>query len=443
MNEVRLMTLDPGHFHAALIQKEMYPGVAPQVHVFAPLGPDVIEHLKRIAAFNGRAERPTAWQLEVHAQDGYMERMLTDHPGNVVVLSGRNHPKIDRIVSSVQAGLHVLADKPWILRSADLPKLEAALAEADARGTIAYDIMTERFEITSMLQRLLVQDEPTFGTIEQGSESHPAVYMESDHYLMKTVAGAPNIRPPWFFDTAEQGEALSDVGTHLVDLVQWTLAPEQEVDYRRDIALTGAFRWPTPIGEAEFRRVTGTAGFPRELSAVLTDGRLDYFCNTFVSYTFRGVHTSLNIVWDWEAAPGGGDSHFAYYRGSRSRVEVRQTRAEGNRQDLYVIPNQPRSMPAVLTAVRTKVAALQPQFPGVAAAERDGEIHVSIPDRFRTGHEAHFAEVATRFLEYLRERQQLPAWERSYMLAKYHVTTSGTELSRERPVRVAPRRAPA
>ena len=28
MPDVRLMTLDPGHFHAALVQKEMYPGVA-------------------------------------------------------------------------------------------------------------------------------------------------------------------------------------------------------------------------------------------------------------------------------------------------------------------------------------------------------------------------------------------------------------------------------
>ena len=31
MSAVRLLTLDPGHFHAALVQKEMYPGVAPQV----------------------------------------------------------------------------------------------------------------------------------------------------------------------------------------------------------------------------------------------------------------------------------------------------------------------------------------------------------------------------------------------------------------------------
>ena len=39
MNQFRLITLDPGHFHAALIQKSMYDGVDPRVAVYAPLGP--------------------------------------------------------------------------------------------------------------------------------------------------------------------------------------------------------------------------------------------------------------------------------------------------------------------------------------------------------------------------------------------------------------------
>src|SRR5262249_11198060 len=52
MSEVKIMTLDPGHFHAALAQKETLPGVSPQVHVYAPLGFDLIEHLKRIAGYN-------------------------------------------------------------------------------------------------------------------------------------------------------------------------------------------------------------------------------------------------------------------------------------------------------------------------------------------------------------------------------------------------------
>src|SRR5262245_19747838 len=96
MSDVRLMTVDPGHFHAGLIQKEMYPGVATRVDVYAPLGPDLVEHLKRIAAFNARADKPTSWELDVHTGPDFFERMLRDHPGNVVVLSGRNRPKIDR-----------------------------------------------------------------------------------------------------------------------------------------------------------------------------------------------------------------------------------------------------------------------------------------------------------------------------------------------------------
>ena len=32
---IKLITLDPGHFHAALIQKSMYPQVDPSVHVYA------------------------------------------------------------------------------------------------------------------------------------------------------------------------------------------------------------------------------------------------------------------------------------------------------------------------------------------------------------------------------------------------------------------------
>ena len=442
MTDVRLMTVDPGHFHAALVQKEMYPGVAPRVDVFAPLGPDLFEHLKRVASFNAREERPTAWKLEVHTSPDFFERMLRERPGNVVVLSGRNRSKIDRIADSVDGGLHVLADKPWILRSTDLPKLESTLDRADARALVAYDIMTERFEITSMLQRALVNDPATFGEIVKGTESEPAVYMESVHYLMKVVAGAPNIRPPWFFDTSEQGEGLNDIGTHLVDLVQWTLFPEQSIDYRADVRVLSGQRWPTTIAEEDFRRVTGQPRFSESLKASVRDGKLEYYCNTLVSYALRGIHTKLNVIWDWEASVPSGDTHYAFYRGTRARVEVRQTRADGYRPELYVIPAAAGDRSDVLTAVRAKIAALQSEYPGVAVDERGRDIHIAIPDPFRVGHEAHFAQVTERFLGFLRDRRTLPAWERPNMLAKYYVTTTGTELSRKGPPRAAPRIAP-
>jgi hypothetical protein len=51
-----------------------------------------------------------------------------------------------------------------------LPKLHAALDTADANRVIAYDIMTERHEITSIIQRELVNDPDIFGDICVGTE---------------------------------------------------------------------------------------------------------------------------------------------------------------------------------------------------------------------------------------------------------------------------------
>lgn len=440
--DVRLMTLDPGHFHAALIQKEMYPGVAARVDVFAPLGPDLIEHLKRVSSFNARAERPTAWLTEVHASPDFFERMLRERPGNLVVVSGRNRGKIDRILASVRGGLNVLADKPWILRSEDLPKVAAALAEADGEGVVAYDIMTERFEVTSILQRALVNDPAVFGEIVKGTEADPAVYMESVHHLMKTVAGAPNIRPPWFFDTAEQGEGLNDIGTHLVDLVQWTLFPDQAIDYTTDVRLFAAQRWPTLIAEADFRRVTGEPRFPAVLSGSIKDGKLEYYANTLVSYALRGIHTKLTVIWDWEAPSGSGDTRFAAYKGTRARIEIRQTQADRFLPGLYVVPATAAGKPEVLAGVKARIAALQKDYPGVGVEDRGAELRLSIPANLRHGHEAHFAQVTAALLKYIRQRGTLPAWERANMMAKYFVTTTGTELSRTGPARPAARVAP-
>jgi predicted dehydrogenase len=442
MPDTRLMTVDPGHFHAALVQKAMVPGIASRVHVFAPLGGDLYQHLNRIDGFNRRAERPTSWEVEVHTGPDFFERMLSERPGTVVVLSGRNGAKIDRIARSIRSGLNVFADKPWILKSADLPQLEEALAEADRRGLVAFDIMTERFEITSLLQRALVNDAATFGEMIKGTASEPGVYMESVHYLMKQVAGAPNIRPAWFFDPSEQGEGLNDIGTHLVDLVQWTLFPDQSLDYRADVRVLAAQRWPTTISESGFRRVTGGSGFPASFAPSIKDGSYECSCNTLVTYSLRGVVTTLNVIWDWEENAGSGDTHYAVYRGTRSKVEVRQTQADKYRPELYVVPAAGVAQPQVLEAVRTKVAALQHPFPGISVEDRGAEVHVAIPDSYRVGHEAHFAQVLMQFLEYLRDRQSLPAWERPNMLAKYYVSTTGTELSHRSPPRPAARLAP-
>lgn len=428
---VRLITLDPGHFHAALIQKEMYPGVSEVVHVYAPAGTDLAAHVHRVAQFNERAERPTRWQLEIHSGPDFLARMLRERPGNVVVLSGRNRGKIDSILASVDAGLNVLADKPWIVSAGDLPKLEAALAAADAKGVVAYDVMTERFEITTILQKAFVADAALTGQVLRGTALEPGVSMESVHYLMKTVAGVPNLRPTWFFDTDQQGEGLADVGTHLADLVPWILFPQQPIDYRTDIRLLAAERWPTVMPRAQFTRVTGATDFPPSLAARVKNGQLHYDGNTSLVYTLRGIHTRLKVSWAFEAAPGAGDTHAAVVRGSRARIEVRQGAEQKYRTEVYIVPANRADHARVAEAAKARVAALQASVRGLAIEDSGQELHVIVPEAYRTGHEAHFADVTRQFLDYVRNPQALPAWEKSAMVAKYYVTTGGVALSRQ------------
>lgn len=428
---IRLMTLEPAHFHAALIQKEMQLDVAARVDVFAQPGADLNAHLKRVTGFNTRKDRPTHWQTELHTNAEPFATMLAERPGNVVVVSGKNAGKVEKLQAIVNAKLNVLADKPWIIEPAEFAKLEETLDAAYSNQVIAYDAMTQRFEVSCQLPRELVNDAAVFGELDKGSVEHPAVEMESVHYFFKEVAGAPLLRPAWFFDIQQQGEALADVGTHLVDLVQWTLFPEQALDYHKDIKLLSASRWPTDLTLAQFERVTGEKDFPASVRSSIHDGKLECFANNSVTYQLRGAFVELTVKWGFEAPPGSKDYELAIFRGTKSRVEVRQGKAENFVPEVYVIPASVAVKAEVGAALKAKVAALQKNYPGLALRE-DGEWYqILIPEKLRVGHEAHFALLTRRFLDCVSNPKSLPAWEKPNMLAKYFVTTEGVKIARQ------------
>jgi predicted dehydrogenase len=424
MADIGLIVADPGHFHAALVQKEMYPNLSPKVHVYAPVGPDLADYLTRIARFNTRKERPTRWELEIHAGPDFLERICQERPGTVVIFSGRNRSKVQRILAAIEAGLNVLADKPVIIRRDELPVLEAALNTAEDRGVVAYDMSSGgRHQTIASLARLLCRDPEVFGEPIPGTRSDPGVTVESVHHIMKQVAGVPNLRPPWFFDITQQGESLADVGTHLVDSVHSTLFPEQAIDYRADIRIHAASRWPTMISRAQFREVTGEAGWPDYLEPWVKGDALEYFCNTRIHYEIHGVHVGLETRWDWEAE-AGDDRHTACYRGTRARLELRQGAEEGYRSELYVVP-----MADIAASPGRRIAALQAAYPGVGLARLGQDRRVTIPDTLRIGHEEHFVQMTRRFLDDVEHRRRPPTWEKLNTLAKYYVCTEGVALS--------------
>jgi predicted dehydrogenase len=425
---VKLLTLDPGHFHAALVQKYMYEGVDPLVHVYAPKGDDVIEHMKRIDGFNQRKDQPTHWRTELYTGPDYLTRLLSDKRGNVVVISGNNAQKTQYILRSIEAGLNVLADKPMAITPADYKKLQRAFAVAEQRGTLLYDIMTERYEITSILQRELSRQPELFGTLLKGSETDPAIRKESVHNYSKIVAGQPLKRPQWFFDVRQQGEGLVDVTTHLVDLVQWQAFPEQTLK-PEDAKVLRAKRTPTAVTLEQFSKVTGAQAFPEFLKSDVSNGVLNVYANGEFTYRLRDVHALVSVKWDFEAPPGGGDTHFSIMRGSKASLTIQQGAAQKYKPVLYIERAKDVDASAHEAAVKKAIASLQANHPGVDA-KRDGERWVvTVPERYNVGHEAHFAQVTENFLKYLRAGK-LPEWEVPNMLTKYATLMQAYELSR-------------
>ena len=184
---LRLIVVDPAHPHAAEIQVQPLPGFSNEVHVYAPLGTELTTYLNGIARYNQRPENPTQWALDIYSGPDFFARMLKEPPGNVVVLSGRNQRKMSDILASIQAGQHVLADKPWMIESSDLPKLEVALSLADEKRLIAYDCMTQRFDPAYQIQRELLKDKKGFGGSLPCTSDDPSVRVGSLAALLKRV----------------------------------------------------------------------------------------------------------------------------------------------------------------------------------------------------------------------------------------------------------------
>ncbi len=429
---VRLITLDPGHFHAGLVQKFMYPQVSPIVHVYAPAGIDVQEHLKRVEGFNTRTDNPTRWEEKVYMGDDFLEQMLREKAGNVVVISGNNARKTEYIERSIAAGFNVLADKPMAILPKDFIQLREAFKLTARNKVLLYDIMTERYEINNILQRELARMPEIFGTIEHGTTDKPAAVMESVHYYLKEVAGKPLIRPAWFFDVRQEGEAVPDVGTHLVDLIQWECFPEQALDWKNDVQLISSRRWATKMTLQGFKRVTGVADFPQYLKRdVDADGALRVFQNGEVNYRLRDVHAKVTALWKFEAAAGEKDSFCSVLRGTKATLTIKQGAEQNYQPTLYVEDTSEGPADAFEGRLRSAVGTLCSAWPGLEVKPVGKTWQIVAPEKYGVGHEAHFAQVTEKYLHCLAEGK-MPAWEVPCMLTKYYTTTEAYRLSQLR-----------
>ena len=426
--QVKLITVDPGHFHAALVQKIMYDQVSPEVHVYTPQGPDYLQHLERIKSYNNRPLNPTSWNEIVYTGPDFFEKMINDNAGNVVVLSGNNRKKAEYITKSINAGLNVLADKPMIISPEEFPALEAAFATAEKKGVLLYDIMTERYEVTTILQKLLSQNAGLFGGLTTGSKEEPAVTKISVHHFSKIVSGSPLLRPAWFFDVQQQGEGIVDVTTHLVDLVQWECFPEQILN-PSDINMISAKRWPTSISKEEFKGVTGLVDFPDFLQKDVKDGKLIVFANGEMVYQIKGIFAKVSVEWKYQAPQGGGDTHYSVMHGTKCDLIIKQGPEENFLPTLYIANIKGVTMKDFSSELKEVIKTLPYDSLQIEAIDK-ATLKINIPVKYMVSHEEHFGQVTAKFLEYLKAAK-LPEWEVPGMITKYYTTTAALKLAKE------------
>ncbi len=420
---VKFITLDPGHFHAALVQNKMFENVDANVNVYAPAGQDLQDHLIRIESYNARAKNPTQWKEKVYEGNDFFEKMIAEKQGNVLILAGNNQKKTEYILKSVESGINVLADKPMCIDAKGYELLKKSFEIAKKNKVLLYDIMTERSEITTILQKELSQIPAIFGKLELGTPEKPAIEMVSVHYFYKFVSGAALKRPSWFFDVNQQGEGIVDVTCHLVDLVQWQAFPNATLNIK-DAQINSAKRWATPISLSQFSKITGLQKFPDFLKKdVKNDTILNAFANGEINYKLKGVNTKVSVLWNY-AAKEGGDTHYSMFRGTKANLEIRQTKDENFVAQLFIKPLNltENELLKAFDAIKTK-------YQGVNLKKQGNEYLVEIPDSYRNGHEAHFAQVMERFLDY-QAKNQLPTWEVPNILLKYYITTKALEMAK-------------
>src|SRR5882762_9328049 len=377
-----LMFLDPGHFHAALTLRVPQPRAADEVFVYAREGAELRDFLALVERFNRRSPNPTRWRPVVTTADDPLGRLVEERRGDVVILAGRNGGKARTIRRLHESGFLVLADKPWLVEPGDLEHVRASLDG----WPLAAEIMTGRHDVAAGLVKRLVGAVEIFGAFR---DDGPAIEQESVHHLEKLVDGA-------------------------------AAAP----------VLLSARAWSTRVPAEAFRRITGEAGFPRELEPFVDGDTLSYRCNAELVYQIGRVTASAATRWNLLPLPGGGDASHSVAHGTRADVRLEQSARTDHHRRVFL---EPRTHAGdVARALRETVMAWQAELPGVEVVPAGPEtFEVTVPHPLDGGHETHFARVLDEFLT-IADAHRWPRALAERTLAKYTLLaeaaarTSGT-----------------
>jgi hypothetical protein len=116
-------------------------------------------------------------------------------------------------------------------------------------------------------------------------------------------------------------------------------------------------------------------------------------------------------------------------RGSKASLIIKQGKEENYKPTLYI--EQRDNDPAFEEKLKSSLENINKQFPGIALMKNNAGWQIIVPEKYNDGHEAHFAQVMKKYIEYLNQKN-MPDWEIPNMLSKYYITTQAKALANKK-----------
>ena len=162
-----------------------------------------------VVALVGRdATRTAARAAELDVPHGLTDLAdalrLADSPF-IVTVSTPPDAHVDPVIAALQAGAHVLCEKPFALRTEDALRMVRA---ADAAGTVALVGCEFRWQMNEALARRLIRD---------GAIGTPQIATFVQHSSLVANGLPQAFNADWWLDRSRGGGILNAAGVHVID----------------------------------------------------------------------------------------------------------------------------------------------------------------------------------------------------------------------------------
>ncbi len=140
-----------------------------------------------------------------------LEKMLAEAPCDIVATGDYYGKRGSVVLRALEAGKHVIADKPLCTSSAELDAIEKLAREKHLAVGLMLDLRT--YDQFVEARKMVLNGE--LGKITQ-------IQFGGQHPLL------PASRPHWYFEPGKHGGTINDIAIHAVDYIPWLTGQEIE-----------------------------------------------------------------------------------------------------------------------------------------------------------------------------------------------------------------------